>query len=316
MIKDIFGNEIAEEPVEVNIYCDEIQSKKCPETKEEWFYIGIVVEDVSNPLLSDIISERFCGNLDKNSPFFKKNNRIIHWSEINDADTKNICKRWFEYILTPEKSEKKFYAYILGVNDSKLNREEFASKSSFNSKYNRFFRSALLYALKTFFPNKKIIVRNVFHESGQQEHHEYFHWHCIYKIQKKEELIEFKCKEIVPLPKDHKIDERSNLLQLCDAFMGACTSIIHGIKESKASKYREELMDLLLPLVERMMRNPKNLNSRYKYANRIMIAFFPKEKTRPDDIRRVKNQFFTERHLHYLETKSGQLRLFEINSGK
>ncbi|MCM8808401.1 MAG: hypothetical protein NC926_10795, partial [Candidatus Omnitrophica bacterium] len=229
---DLFGNEILENPIEVNIYADEIQLKKCPYTNEEWFYIGIIVEDISNPLLKDIVKIRFCDNVDETSPYYNKNNRIIHWVDINDADTKNICKRWFEYILNPVVSEKKFYTYILGINNSKLNKEEFGG-TDFNTRYNRFFRSAILYALKTFFPKKKMIVKNIFHEEGQQQFNEYFPWHCIYKISEREENIKFECNEISFLPKDHREDERSNIIQLRDAFMGACVSIIHGIKESK-----------------------------------------------------------------------------------
>jgi len=309
LFKDIEDKE--DKPIEeINIFADEIQSKKCPYTNEKWIYIGIVVEDLSNLLLKDIISERFCNNLDEQSPYYDKNNRIIHWSTITDIDTKNICKRWFEYILNPDKSGRKFYAYILGINNSKLNKEEFDESDRFNSKYNRFFRSAILYALKTFFPNKKTIVKKIYHEEGQQKYHEYFPWHCIYKITEKESNIIFNCSNIEFLPKDHRKDEKSNLIQLCDAFMGACTSIIHGIPKSNTSKYREELMDIILPLVKRMVNKPNNKNSHYQHTNRIMIRFFPKVKSAPGDIERLQNQFYTKRSLYYEEKKSGQQSLF------
>ena len=220
-MKDLFGKVHKDKPIEINIYADEIQSKKCPYTNDKWIYIGIVVEDLSKPLLEDIISERFCNNFDKNSPYYPKNNRVIHWSEINDADTKNICKRWFEYILNVDKSGKKFYSYILGINDSNLNKNEFDQNDQFNSKYNRFFRSAILYGLKTFFPRKTIIVKKIYHEEGQQQYDEYFPWHCIYKITQKEDNIAFEVARIKFLPKDHKKDEKSNLIQLCDVY-GLC----------------------------------------------------------------------------------------------
>lgn len=307
-MNDLFGNEIEEKPVEINIYGDEIQEKECPYTKEIWFYIGIIVEDLSNPLLDDIISERFFYNFNEHSEYYQKNNRIVHWSKLNDADTKNICKRWFEYILEPSKSWKKFYAYILGINNSKLNEKEFG-QNDFNTKYNRFFRTAILYALKTFFSNKKIIIKNVFHEEGQQKDHKYFPWHSIYTIEQNEENITFERNNVEFLPKDHKKDKRSNIIQLCDAFMGACVSIIHGIQNSKKSKYKENLLDIIFPLVDRMINNPNNINSGYKYAKRIMIRFFPMEKTEFDDIKRLKNQFYTKRQLYYKEHKSGQTSL-------
>lgn len=306
-MRDLFGNEITKKTVEINIYADEVQSKECPYTKDKWHYIGIVVEDLSNPLLNDMICERYRNNFDESSSYYTKNNRIVHWSKLDDADAKNICKRWLEYVLAPVKSEKKFYAYILGLNDSKLNKDEFDKENEFNSKYNRFFRSSVLYAIKTFFPNKQIKVQSIFHEEGQQKDYKYFPWHCIYKIQEKEENILFGCSEIVFLPKDHKKDKMSNLIQLCDAFLGVCVSIIHGIKNSKSSKYREELADIFLPLMQRMIKEPNNMNSRYAHANRIMIRFFPKETTASNDIKRLYNQFYTQRNLYYKEQKQCQM---------
>lgn len=308
-MKDLFGNENISKPICVNIYADEIQSKISPIDHDEWHYIGLVVEDLNDPLLQEIINERFCGNLDKKSAYFEKNNKIVHWSDMRNADQKNICKRWFEYILNPSKSQKKFYSYILGINDSKLTRKEFDSNDEFNSKYNRFFRSAVLYALKAFFSGKKVIVNNIFHEVGQQQNNQYFPWHCMYKL-KDEENISFECDNITFLNKDHKNDEKSNLIQLCDCVLGVSTSIIHGIEKSNKSNYREELADLYLPLLQRIVNKSENRNSLYRYYNRIVIRFFPKEKTELGDPKRHANQFYSQRSLSYCEQKSGQLPLF------
>jgi len=308
-MKDLFGNKIQEITYRVNIYADEIFSKECPYTGDEWFYTGLIAEDSNNSLLNDVIDERYMGNFDKTSPYFQKNDRIVHWSEINDADTYNIAKRWLEYILNPSKSGQKFYTYILGINNSKLNKEEFGGYS-FNNRYNRFFRSAILYALKTMFPSKEIIVNGIYHEEGQQKHHDYFPWHCIYKIESNEKNIQFKRRTITFLPKNHREDVRSNIIQLCDLFLGMCTSSLHGIKKSKRSHYREELMQIFLPLFKRMVGEPYNKNSSYKHSNRIIIRFFPKEKLAPDDIRRLMNQFYCERRIYFLEEKSVQMELF------
>lgn len=305
---DLFGNNPQQEPIHVNIYADEVQGKECPYTKNNWNYIGIVVEDIANLLLDDIIYERFMNNFEKKSKYYAMNNKIVHWADIRIADTKNICKRWFEYILNPIKSRSTFYSYILGLNDSFLIKEEFDTENDFNSKYNRFFRSAVLYALKTFFGGKNVIVENIFHEEGQQQHHEYFPWHVIYKISEKSNIL-FNCSEVTFLPKDHKKDIRSNLIQLCDCLLGVSTSIIHGIEKSKKSKYREELADLYLPLFKRMIQQPQNIKSSFEHHNRILIRFFPKEKTTIGDYRRYKNQFYSQRSLYYLEQKTGQLRL-------
>ncbi len=308
MKKNLFGEEIPEiEKIQINIYADEIQSIKCFETGEEWFYIGIIVENIDKPLLEDIIKIRYCNNFDKTSPYFAKNDRVIHWAEIRDIDTKNIAKRWIEYIINPENKDK-FFAYTLGINQSKLNRNEFDPSDEFNSQYNRFFRSAILYGLKCFFPQKRIIVKNIFHEDGQQKHHKFFPWHCIYKISQEEANIEFSNKKIQFLPKSHREDERSNLIQLCDLFLGLCKTLLHGIDlKSKSYKYKKELLDLFLPLFERMIYEPQNFNSSYAHANRIMIRFFPKESTKLGDIRRFHNQFYTTRKIKYIEEYYGQV---------
>lgn len=307
-MKDLFGNEHIKETVNVNIYADEIQSKICPYTNDKWIYIGLVVEDRDHSLLEDIIKERFCGNFDKTSKYYKKNDRIVHWCETNSADQKNICKRWFDYILNPVQSKKTFYSYIIGLNNSKLIREEFDTDDEFNSKYNRFFRSAVLYSLKTFFSGRYVVVENIFHEEGQQQYNQYFPWHCIYKIEKDENIV-FNCDKITFLPKDHKKDERSNIIQLCDSLLGVSTSIIHGIKKSNNSKYREELAGQYLPLLKRLIEKPNNKNSSYKYYKRIIMRFFPKERSNLGDVRRFRNQFYSKRSLYYAEQKSGQLRL-------
>jgi len=312
-MKDLFGNEIKPKKIEVNLYADEVQKIECPYTKDEWIYIGLVAERIDKPLLDEIISRRYKGNFDINSPYFGKNDRIIHWSEIQDADTKNIAERWIHFILDPSNADK-FYGYVLGINLSKLNKEEFNSEDFFNSVYNRFFRSAVSYLLKSSFPESFINVKNIFHEEGQQKDYEYFPWHPILKINELEERITFDCKEIIFLPKSHRVseggDKRSNMIQLCDLFLGLCVGLLHGIEQSKRAKFRIELADLFLPLFKRMIYEPQNPNSSYKHKGRIMIRFFPKEKTKPDDLKRWGNLFYTERKIYYYEQKSGQLRLF------
>ncbi|MBN2091451.1 hypothetical protein JW964_17695, partial [candidate division KSB1 bacterium] len=76
-MKDLFGIELTEEPIHVNIYADEVIDKKCPYTNHSWNYIGLVVENIENSLLTDIIDERFMGNFDKDSKYFDMNNKIV-----------------------------------------------------------------------------------------------------------------------------------------------------------------------------------------------------------------------------------------------
>jgi hypothetical protein len=65
-----------------------------------------------------------------------------------------------------------------------------------------------------------------------------------------------------------------------------------------------------MPLLQRLVNNPNNIKSSYKYYKRIGIGFFPKEKTKLGDIARMKNQFYNSRRLKYIEDKSNQMGLF------
>ncbi len=77
MKKNLFGDICREKKYRVNIYGDEICSKKCPYTGDEWMYIGIIIENTDFPLLPDIITERYLGNRDKKNPYFNKNKKVI-----------------------------------------------------------------------------------------------------------------------------------------------------------------------------------------------------------------------------------------------
>ena len=310
--KNIFGFDIPAPPkIEVNIYADETMDRKCPYTNNNWHYMCLIVERVDKPLLDDLIIERYCNNFDSASSYYFKNNKILHWTEMKSADEINICKRWFQYILTPTKSSDKFYCYILGLNESYLSDDEFDADNKFNSIYNRFFRSAIEYSLKCFWGNNEIVIKNIYHEQGQQQDHTYFPWHPIDKLQNKENNFKFETNEIQFLGKDHKIDGKANILQLCDCFLGAIVNLIHGLEnpESKKSQNKNELLKLILPLCERMMNNPENPKSSYQHKNRIMIRFFPKKKCDKNSIQRYTNQFYTKRKLKYKEDKDTQLRI-------
>lgn len=313
--KYLSGFDIPTPPqIEVNIYADESMDRKCPYTNNNWHYMCLIVERVDRPLLDDLINERYCNNLDQSSPYFAKNNKILHWTEIKNADEINICNRWFQYIINPGKSGDKFYCYILGLNESFLSDDEFDKNQRFNSIYNRFFRSAIEYSLKCFWGNNEIVIKNIYHEQGQQQDYIYFPWHSIDKLQNKENNFKFETNEIQFLGKDHKIDEKANILQLCDCFLGAIVNLIHGLEnpESKKSQNKKKLLQLLLPLCKRMMKESGNPNSSYQHKNRIMIRFFPKEKTDKNSIQQSTNLFYTNRKLKFEEdiTPNKQLTLW------
>ncbi|MCM8809805.1 MAG: hypothetical protein NC934_06530 [Candidatus Omnitrophica bacterium] len=307
VMENLFGEIEQPKIYEVNIYADEIMNKKCSYTNELWNYIGIIIENCKKPILDEIIRERFMNNFDTSSPYYEKNNKVIHWKEMKSADEVNICKRWFNYILNNEN----FYFYLLGLNVSKLNIEEFDQENEFNSIYNRFFRAAVLYGVKTFFSDYEVIIQNIYHEQGQQQNHQYFPWHIIHKISQSEEKISFSCSEVTFLSKDHKIKKESNILQLVDALMGAITNIIHGVEQSKKSNNREPLLKIILNKVQIATSNTYTDEWVKKH---FLIRFFPKKKTTIDDRWRYLNQFYNIRKLKYIEDISyGERTLFDQN---
>ena len=292
--------------LKVNVYADEIMNKNCPYTGELWHYIGIIMDNCETQILDDIIGERFMNNFDTSSPYYEKNNRIIHWNKMKSADEVNICKRWFNYILNNEN----FYFYLLGINVSKLDIKGFDPENQFNSIYNRFFRTAVLYGIKTFFYNyDEVIIENIYHEQGQQKKHKYFPWYIIHKISKSEDKISFYCPEVTFLPKDHKCSKESNMLQLVDALMGATTNIIHGVKQSQKSKIREPLHKIILNTVQIATSDNYYIDTWAK--KHFLIRFFPREKTTIDDKSEYSNQFYKVRRLKYIEDNYWRQKIFD-----
>jgi hypothetical protein len=307
---------------QINIYADEVQNRIDPNTGDSWHYIGLIIEDIDFSLLPEITKLRYCNNFDQTSPFYAKNDIPVHWVNISSADQKNILNRWFSYICNPDQKTWKygkefklkpsvdtFRFYIRGINSTKLNDLEFDGSDDFCSKYNRFFRGAVLFALKSYFPKEEINIKNIFHEEGPQENNEYFPWHVIYKI-RQDPLINVENKEVKFLPKNHQEDEKSNIIQLCDSILGASVNILHGANSGSRAKNREELIELYFPLFKRLIRKPCNKNSSYKYFRRMAIDFFPREKTDLGSIERYKNLFYKDRPLQYELDKAGQKSLF------
>ncbi|MBP7795580.1 MAG: hypothetical protein KA059_02245 [Elusimicrobiales bacterium] len=312
--RDMFGNIINDKKtVSINIYADESMDRK-DEYGYNWHYMCLIFERMDNLLLPDIIQKRFLDNNNEKSSYYDKNNRKLHWTTLKDIDSKNICKRWFEYILDINKSEKKFFCYILGLNESFLDDDEFDKTDKFNSIYNRFFRSAIQYSLKCFYPNMKIIVENIYHEQGIQQNHKYFSWQPINWLSKKETNIIFKNNRIEFLEKDHNKNDKANILQLSDCFMGAILNLLHGLPNynSNGAKQKLELLNMILPLLVKMIEEPNNPNSKYNHSNRIMIRFFPNKKTDKNSLERKTKKFYTYRNIRYIDDINGQETLFKV----
>jgi len=311
-MRTLFGIEQEKENqiIEVNIYSDEVKNIVDPETKEKWHYIGLIVIPVQKEevCLNNLLKARFFENfspendlsLVKKDEYFKKNNRIVHFSDL-DADTFYIAKRWHSY-LKNKCSEKEFYFNILGICESRLSQRFFPRKE-FIVVYNRFFRSAIAFALKKFFLKKnvkKIIIKEIFHEKGEQQFNSLFPWHAIYKINKEENWpIYCKKKKITFIGKDHEKNKRANFIQFIDVLLGVTRNAIHYTSKGK---FQKRLTEEYFPLIKRLIYKPNNPNSKTypSYHRRMNIDFFPKEKlTSADQLSRYKKMFYKKVKLNF-----------------
>jgi len=293
---DLFGNNVDESQVRhVTIYADEIQEVKNIVTGETWIYTAAIYERKDRPILKDLINRRYRKDLTDWENYKVQNDTDIHWSKTkNDHNKKHVISRWLEYIFEDCSIENRnFYFSVCGINLSNLNAEEFGEEQNFNNIYNRFFRSMLKYSLKKFF-GTGVVVDNIFHEDGQQSDHKYFDWHTVFKLDQ-DEGLNFACDSIKFLPKSHKKEEKSNIIQLCDVLLGIFKDIHIGVEQKTYHKNKKGILESRFVqelLVNRVIRAPKNKNSRFGYVNRFHVSLFPKVKSNAGSIFRSMNNYY------------------------
>lgn len=239
MNKNLFGHKLRENSsVKLKLFCDEGGS-------EDWLYIGILIvpDAIETIFLQDLLNKR-CGNPKGNkvwgrcSPECKRhkyNNTEVHYVEVEKSKDKYfVAARWIDYLLN---DTDKIYFYVLGLDLKKLDRTHFGKKHQSTNIYNRFFRTAILKSVKSYFHKyKSISVANIYHDTNTSlEANAYFPWHSIFFIENNDDKVSFSC----------------NAVEFIDA-------------------------EKCLPLIERLIEKPNNKNSSYKYVGRQKIEFFPK----------------------------------------
>lgn len=279
------------ENIYLNLYCDEVKEIRLEILGtgeiENWTYIGILIvpEHISLKLFKDLSNLRCLAdtrqnwtNCKRKCIYHDKNNTEIHYSQINNTIKYRIADRWVEYWLA---DSELIYYYILGVNTIKLDKDRFGPKEQQDKEitiYNRFFRTALQGSLNLYFGRENnIIVKNIFHDKGSGENHHYFPWHSIYKTEKEYDNIKFENKKIEFIDSDHRNPEghkyHSQFIQLMDIILGCYVNCLHN---NSTNKNKLNLAEKSYKLVNRIINNPYNKNSRYKYFKRQSIQFFPK----------------------------------------
>ena len=208
MNKNLFGYKPRENTsVKLKLFCDEGGS-------EDWHYIGILIvpEEIEIILMQDLLNKR-CGNPEGNKVWgrcapecnrHKHNNTEVHYVEVEKSKDKYfVAERWLDYLLD---DTNKIYFYILGLDLKKLDRTHFGEKNQNANIYNRFFRTAILKSVKSYFHKyKSILVTNIYHDNNTSlEANTYFPWHSIYFIGNKDDKVSFMCKTVEFMDSDHR----------------------------------------------------------------------------------------------------------------
>lgn len=288
---------------EVEIFADEIKNIT-NRLGETWLYLAIIIvpKRKKEQLLNRLLDAR------KRIPCESE----IHCTELDKSTKRKLAEKWVDIVLS-DKDERSLYFDILGLNLSKLHRRTFG-QDKFGNIYNRFFRSCILHGISTCFPNRNLTVLNVFHDKGDQSKHEYFPWHCIYSIEEQFKRIHFAKRQIEFINSDHRevdggID--SHFIQLVDLLVGLSSHCLDFVSTNKS---RTKIAQKFLPLLERMMKNPMNVNSSYGHARKYLISFFPKKQLSArqllDPFEKHLSGFYRTRPLLIRDDLSNQQLLF------
>jgi len=190
--------------------------------------------------------------------------------------------------------------------------EVFGADKSFSKKYaniyNRFFRTAFLGALNSFFPNEKyekVTISGLYHDAqGLLEAHDFFPWHLCYKLS--DEHINFKSNQFCFVNSDHRIEpnykDESQLIQLADLLIGSVSHCLDLPTQSNRAK--NEVAKMVLPIIKR---------SRSEYFRKYDISFYPSKRLTleeySNDIERAQSHFFDKRCIPLEDYLSCQLPL-------
>lgn len=315
-MSNLFGyQEKKKQSVSLKLFCDESGT-------DDWLYLGILIVSkiIEQELLQDLLNSR-CGNPDGDKiwtectslcKYHQKNDTEVHFIEIGKSKDKYfVAQRWINYLLNDREN---IYFYILGIDLTKLDKSKFGIKRQQNNIYNRFFRTAILKSVKSYFYNyNKIIIENIYHDNSiSLQTHSYFSWHSIFYISDTDEKVCFRTNEIDFIDSDHRksLNVYSNFIQFIDLILGCARNCIEYTSKNID---KEKLSIQCLPIISRLIEKPNNINSKYNYVGRQKIEFFPKynlenldENTLEYKHKRM-DAFFTKKNLRIEDRKQGSL---------
>lgn len=154
----------------------------------------------------------------------------------------------------------------------------FGDESKKANIYNKFFRTAIDYGLKTYFGRyDKITIKNIFYDKKEElERHYFFNCRNLEKLSyESSKNIEFE-NSIIFVESDHKDEENypdeSHFIQLIDLIIGA---IRHNLFRISDSKKKDEVARKIRPLLNK-------LRQKYFDSSILRVSFFPKNKIQKD----------------------------------
>jgi len=311
-MKDLFGADISAKEISLLIYCDEriVDSKKHP-NKENWIYITLLmIPDSKKPEVLGILNEHR-----KNIGYYNelKFHKLRKTSRISTIA--RLAKLWLQEIIND--TNKRFYFKVLGIKKDNLLFELFgagsASKGKYANIYNRFFRSAFMGALNSYFPHGEYgenTISGLFHDRQRQlEAHEFFPWHLFYKVAGGR--ISFTSKRVCFIESDHNVEptykDDSQLIQLVDLLVGSISHCLDLL--TKSNKGKNEVAKIILPLLRDILGNVRSERSRFDYFRKYDVSFYPSKKLTYDeysnDINRAQSHFFKNRRILLEEHQFG-----------
>ena len=212
------------------------------------------------------------------------NGVYIHYRELANGDSifkKLIYKKWLNFLIENNKYNKEMvYFNLFYIDLNKLDRTYFGDGANISNIYNKFFRTSLHGSLKWFFPDKEIRISSVIHDRGSMEKHPYFNKFNLNKLEEeargKIKILNRKVSYLHPNHQKHSSEKDmrdAQLLQFIDLIIATASQ---NIFNTSNDPFKKELAMIIRPLVERLLRNPKNINSSYNYFRKQQIIFFPK----------------------------------------
>lgn len=218
----------------------------------------------------------------------KGNSCEIHHKNIKKSRASysqiEIAKKWLKYLIEKNKQNKnQIYFNILYIDLDTLNIEYFGKEKTHENIYNKFFRTAIRYGVKSFFGNfHKVLIKKVCHDKGSMEFHNYFPNLNLSKVDDLAKNIIVEDKNIHFLDSNHNIYlkneelyQESQLIQYTDLLLG---SISQNIFYSSDDTLKKEIAMIIRPLVDELLKNTYNKNSSLNYYGKQHIGFFPRNK--------------------------------------